>query len=66
MMPVKDGFQFCLEKAEDAPISEIPIVIMSADGRVEEKQSRARAMGYIKKPLDIDKVITVIHDLLNS
>src|SRR5437762_2793351 len=39
MMPVMDGWQFRLEQQKDAKLSDIPVVIISADGRVYQKAS---------------------------
>ncbi len=60
MMPIKDGFQFCLEKEANSKISHIPVVVMSADGHIRENQQRVNASAYLKKPLDIYQVIDVV------
>ena len=60
MMPVKDGFQFRLEQVEDPTLRHIPVVILTADGHVEEKKQRMGATAYIKKPADIDAIIEVV------
>ena len=60
MMPVKDGFYFREVQKSDPRISAIPVVIMSADGNVEEKQGRAKAQGYLKKPVEMDEVIFTV------
>jgi len=57
MMPVKDGFQFRKEQMEDHQIAHIPVVIMSADGHVEEKRARTSAEAYLRKPIDISDVL---------
>ncbi|MBY0415713.1 MAG: response regulator, partial [Bdellovibrionales bacterium] len=60
MMPIKDGFQFCLEKDADPRISHLPVVIMSADGHIRENQQRVNANAYLKKPLDIYEIINTV------
>jgi CheY-like chemotaxis protein len=60
MMPIKDGFQFCLEKEANPKFSHIPVVVMSADGHIRENQQRVNASAYLKKPLDIYQVIDVV------
>ncbi len=57
MMPVKDGFQFRKEQLEDKTISHIPVVIMSADGHIEEKQATTGAKEYLRKPIDITDIL---------
>lgn len=66
MMPIKDGFQFCEEKALDPRIAHIPMIIMSADGHIEEKRKRAKVRDYLKKPVDIDEVLRVVKNEVSS
>lgn len=44
----------------------IPIIMMSADTKIEEKVKQAQADDYIKKPFDIDDLITKINSWLNK
>lgn len=60
MMPVKNGFQFSEEKDADDRLKNIPVIVMSADGHVREKQSLINAEAYIKKPLDIFELLDQI------
>lgn len=60
MMPVKNGFQFSEEKDADESLSKIPVIVMSADGHVRERQSLINAKAYIKKPLDIFELLDQI------
>lgn len=64
MMPVKDGFQFREEQLNDSTIAAIPVVVMSADGRVEEKQRITKAVAYLRKPVEIQNVLDVIEKTL--
>ncbi|MBC7397913.1 MAG: response regulator transcription factor [Bdellovibrionales bacterium] len=60
MMPVMGGLEFCIEMEKNKKLSQIPIVIMSADGRLQEKQNLSRAMGFIRKPVDIDDILATV------
>src|SRR5262245_35335645 len=60
MMPVKDGFQFRAEQLQDPRISQVPVVVMSADGNVQQKKARIGAAEYIRKPVDIEVYLDVI------
>ena len=60
MMPVKDGYQFRKEQEEDHRYADIPVVLLSADGHIEEKKMRIGAKAYIKKPVDIDVLVDSI------
>jgi CheY-like chemotaxis protein len=53
MMPIMDGFTFREEQLRDPKLNGIPVIVMSADGNVIDKQARAKAIAYLKKPLDI-------------
>ncbi|HXH75599.1 MAG TPA: response regulator [Bacteriovoracaceae bacterium] len=66
MMPVMDGFAFCERQIKDAAISHIPVIIMSADGHVKEKQNKTHSFAYLRKPLDIDCVLQTIEDALKT
>lgn len=58
MMPVMDGFAFCVTKANQPSWSQIPTLVMSADGHVTQKREQTGAQDYIKKPLDILDLIS--------
>ncbi len=60
MMPVMDGFAFREEQRQHADWSKIPVVIMSADGNILAKKEKAGTAGYIRKPLDISDLITIV------
>ncbi len=61
MMPVKDGIQFCSEKSQNEKFSKIPVIIMSADGHIHEKQAKTGAVEYLKKPINIDKLLEALN-----
>ncbi len=65
MMPVKDGTEFLREQKEDPRIADIPVVVMSADGRGPQRLAEFSPKDYLKKPLDLDNLLTTIHRLLN-
>jgi CheY-like chemotaxis protein len=53
MMPIMDGFTFRRNQLADSSLCDIPVIVMSADGHVEEKRIRASTEYYLKKPVDI-------------
>jgi len=62
MMPVMDGFQFCEEQIRDSDLASIPVVIMSAAGRVKEEDVRqTAARAFLKKPLSLDLILDTIN-----
>jgi CheY-like chemotaxis protein len=60
MMPVMDGFQFRAEQRMNEKIAKIPVILMSADVHVQQKNEKLQAADYIKKPVDIDHLLKVV------
>ena len=61
MMPVKDGFQFRTEQLADQKISTIPVIIMSADAHISQKAARMGGVNFLKKPPDLEEVISMVN-----
>jgi CheY-like chemotaxis protein len=59
MMPLMNGQQFYAEQQQDARLASIPIVVISADGRVKQKAS-AFGGEYLAKPVRIETVLEVV------
>lgn len=53
-MPRMDGFKFREEQEKDARLAAIPVLLMTADAQIESEKYRIGAMGYVKKPIDIE------------
>lgn len=60
MMPVLDGIQFRVQQVAEDRLSDIPVVVMSADTGGAEKSSGIGAHGYLKKPLEIDDLLDIV------
>ena len=60
MMPIMDGLQFREAQLADPAMYDIPVVVMSADVNMLEKRSKLSAKDYLRKPLDIYKLLDVI------
>jgi CheY-like chemotaxis protein len=61
MMPVMNGWEFREAQAKNEKLSGIPVVILTADGRPDLK---ARALGvteYLRKPIDVDRLLGMVH-----
>lgn len=43
----------------------VPVVLMTADGKAEEKSRRIGAASYLRKPFDIDDLIQVVEQTLD-
>ncbi|HVR88423.1 MAG TPA: response regulator [Candidatus Limnocylindria bacterium] len=60
MMPVMDGWAFRKEQQRRQRGSSVPVVLLSAAGRLDEHQKALGAAAVIPKPFDIDRVISTI------
>ena len=59
-MPVMTGWEFRAAQKKDAAIANIPVVVVTAFGSGVTKQIDANLIMH--KPLDLDRLITVIRD----
>ncbi len=59
-MPVMDGFAFRAAQLADPALAAVPVVVMTADGNLEDKRKRIGAVRALKKPMEVDELIDVI------
>ncbi len=62
MMPVKDGLAATREIRQDARFRNLPIIALTAKAMPDDQQQciQAGANDYIAKPLDVDKLISLV------
>lgn len=60
MMPRMSGSEFRMVQKVDPALAHIPVVLLSADGRMEEKAKALQTDGAIRKPIDLDELLAVI------
>jgi CheY-like chemotaxis protein len=60
MMPIMDGFAFCEDKAGDARLRPVPVLIMSAAGQAEAALKRTGAQGYLRKPMTLEAILEAV------
>ena len=51
-MPIMDGVEFRVRQLADPALSEIPVVLVSADAELREKALALRVAGALRKPVD--------------
>lgn len=66
IMPGMDGIQFCNELRRDAMFRTIPILFLTAKGRIEDRISglEAGADDYLTKPFDIRELLLRVKAIL--
>lgn len=57
MMPIMNGREFLDQVMKDAKLAPIPVMIVSA---VADKTNTEGAIGFLKKPIDIDLVLDIV------
>lgn len=60
MMPRMSGSEFRMAQMRDPELSVFPVVLLSADGRMEEKAQALKVDGAVRKPIDLDELFGVI------
>jgi len=59
MMPVMDGVTFASVLRQRPSVSDVPILVISADGNPQRAAS-VGARGYLAKPFDIDALLAYV------
>jgi two-component system alkaline phosphatase synthesis response regulator PhoP len=68
MMPKKDGFEVCKELKLDENYRNIPIIMLTAKGKITDKITgkEAGADMYLVKPVDFECLLANVETLLNK
>ncbi|MGI5865828.1 MAG: response regulator [Myxococcales bacterium] len=66
MMPVMSGWQFVAEQRQTPEIKDIPVVVVSADGNLQQKATSLGASGYLRKPIEIDALLNIVSRYCNK
>ncbi len=56
MMPRMNGWEFCAARSRDPELAAIPVIVLSALGRV----SGLDAVGFIQKPFDLEQLVSAV------
>lgn len=63
MMPIMNGREFLDKVMEDSYLAPIPVLIVSA---IADKSNTEGAVGFLKKPVDIDMVLKMVDQYCNG
>jgi CheY-like chemotaxis protein len=61
MMPRMDGWQFRAAQLSEPELAGIPVLVLSGDGNVEAKAGDLAAAGFLRKPVDLEVLVTTVH-----
>ena len=64
MMPVMNGWALCQEIKSRESLRDIPVVLMSADRRLDRKVEDAQADDHLRKPFDLTALYEVVERYL--
>jgi CheY-like chemotaxis protein len=59
-MPYLSGYELAEALKADPATWDIPVVLLTADKRLEERTRMLRAEAYLKKPLKTDRLLEVV------
>lgn len=62
MMPGLDGWAFRSEQQKLDGAADVPVVIYSGSPTVEEDAAQLKVAGWLRKPLDFDRLLKVVHE----
>lgn len=60
MMPVMNGWQFKSKIESDPRLAQIPVVILSADGNIQQKSENIGVAGFLKKPIQLETLLDTV------
>ena len=64
MMPVMNGWALCQEIKSNDTLREIPVILMSADRRLDRKVQEAQATDHLRKPFDLTALYEIVERYL--
>ena len=59
-MPVMNGWRFREEQMKDAALAGIPVIVCTADALSAERAREIGAAGWLRKPLDPERLLEVV------
>jgi len=61
MMPVMDGWEFARRmRQKGSPVSEVPIIVLSADRNVGARAREIGAVGHLAKPFELADLLGLV------
>lgn len=66
MMPRMDGYAFAEERRTRGLAPGVPVIVLTADGRAEQKAVTLGAQGGLAKPFEVDQLLATIDSVISS
>ena len=66
MMPKTDGVWFCNERKKYPQYDDVPVVILTADSKIESKAAELAVNGFLRKPVTIDDLMKTVNKYMPS
>jgi len=60
MMPVMDGWAFRAEQLRDPTLSDIPVIVLTADGHALEKAGVLGGVAGLRKPVELTTLLAAL------
>jgi CheY-like chemotaxis protein len=61
MMPVMDGWKFRDQQKQHPTLGAVPVIILTADAKAQDKVNALGAQGHMGKPVDLDRLLETVH-----
>ena len=65
MMPIMNGFEFCKAVKQNIQTKDIPIIVVSAKGSIQDSFMFLGVNDFLHKPFKLEQLESKIHDKLN-
>jgi two-component system, chemotaxis family, chemotaxis protein CheY len=66
MMPVMNGWQFMKRLRADERFKNIPVIVLSADGRLDKWRGELDAASCLAKPLELEPLLAAVSHVLQT
>jgi CheY-like chemotaxis protein len=60
MMAGMNGYQFRAEQMQDPALADIPVIVLTADGRYQRNKDSLGPVTYLTKPMDIERLLELV------
>lgn len=66
MMPGMNGQEFRSEQLKDARLANVPVVLVTADDKANQKASDLGIARVLRKPFDVDALVAAVRDSIGQ